>query len=129
VETRLRVSAGARIDWLPQETILFDGARVERRLTWTSRGDGTALLVEPVVFGRLARGEELRSGLFSDRWEVRRDGRLVMADRFRIGGTWRPPWTAWRWRGGAGHGLGVLRGPAASRIWRSGHAARTAGAS
>ncbi len=86
VETRLRVVAGARIDWLPQETILFDGARLERRLSVEVEGDGTALLVEPLLFGRLARGEEVRTGGFLDRWEVRRDGRLVFADRFRIGG-------------------------------------------
>lgn len=86
VETRLAVEDGARIDWLPQETILFDGARLERRLSVEVAGRGSALLVEPLLFGRLARGEEVRSGLFADRWEVRRDGRLVFADRFRIVG-------------------------------------------
>ena len=49
-------------------------------------GDATALLVEPLLFGRLARGEEVREGFFADRWEVRRDGRLLFADRLRIGG-------------------------------------------
>ena len=86
VETRLCAEAGGRIDWLPQETILFDGARLERRLSVTLWGDATALLVEPILFGRLARGEEVRSGAFADRWELRRDGRLLFADRLRIGG-------------------------------------------
>lgn len=86
VETRLAAEAGGRIDWLPRETILYDGARLERRLSVALSGDATALLVEPVLFGRLARGEEVRSGAFADRWEVRRDGRLVFADRLRIGG-------------------------------------------
>lgn len=86
VETRLAVGPGGRLDWLPQETILFDGARIERRLSVELEGDATALLVEPILFGRLARGEEVRDGLFADRWEVRRDGRLVFADRLRIGG-------------------------------------------
>ena len=86
VETRLFAEARGRIDWLPQETILFDGARLERRLSVTLQGDAAALLVEPVLFGRLARGEEVRSGAFMDRWEVRRDGRLLFADRLRIGG-------------------------------------------
>jgi urease accessory protein len=86
VETRLGAESGGRIDWLPQETILFDGARLERRLSVTLQGDAAALLVEPVLFGRLARGEEVRSGAFADRWEVRRDGRLLFADRLRIGG-------------------------------------------
>ncbi len=86
VEARLRVRAGGRLDWLPQETILFDGARIERRLSVDLEGDGTALLVEPVLWGRLARGEELREGLFHDRWDLRRDGRLLWAERFRIEG-------------------------------------------
>jgi urease accessory protein len=85
-EARLSVEPGGRVDWLPQETILFDGARIERRLSVDLRGDGAALLVEPLLFGRLARGEEVRGGLFSDRWEVRRDGRLLFADRLRISG-------------------------------------------
>jgi urease accessory protein len=85
-ETRLVAEAGGRVDWLPQETILFDGARLERRLSVELKGDAVALLVEPLLFGRLARGEEVRRGLFADRWEVRRDGRLLFADRLRIGG-------------------------------------------
>ena len=85
-ETRLTVAAGGRVDWLPQETILFDGTRLERRLTVELGEEATALLVEPLLFGRLARGEEVRGGMFADRWEVRRDGRLLFADRLRIGG-------------------------------------------
>ncbi|MBP1807466.1 urease accessory protein UreD [Rubellimicrobium aerolatum] len=86
VETRLSAGPGARIDWLPQETILYDGARLERRLLADLEGDATALLVEPLVFGRLAHGEVLREGRLRDRWEVRRDGRLRFADAFRVEG-------------------------------------------
>jgi urease accessory protein len=86
VDTRLVVEPGARIDWLPQETILFDGARLRRRLLVRLDGDATCLLVEPVLFGRLARGEEVREGAFADRWEVRRDGRLLFADALRMEG-------------------------------------------
>ncbi len=85
-EVRLAAQENARIDWLPQETILFDGARLDRRLLVDLAPTATALLVEPLVFGRLARGEELREGRFHDRWEVRRGGRLVFADALRMGG-------------------------------------------
>ena len=86
VEARLSVADGARIDWLPQETILFDGARLSRRLSVDLAGTGECLLVEPLLFGRLAHGEEVRDGTFADRWEVRRDGRLLFADALRMGG-------------------------------------------
>ncbi|TNC65978.1 urease accessory protein UreD [Rubellimicrobium roseum] len=86
VESRLVAEDGARIDWLPQETILFDGARLERKLVMDLAPTATALLVEPLLFGRLARGEQVREGRLLDRWEVRRDGRLVFADALRLGG-------------------------------------------
>jgi urease accessory protein len=86
MDLRLSVAPGARLLWLPQETILFDGACLERHLSVALEGNGGCLIVEPLLFGRLARGEEVRDGLLADRWEVRRDGRLLFADRLRIGG-------------------------------------------
>jgi urease accessory protein len=82
----LTIGAGARLEWLPQETILFDRARYDRRLTITMAEDAAVLAVEPVVFGRLARGETLAAGLFRDRWRVSRAGRLVFADGTRLEG-------------------------------------------
>jgi len=84
VRAEISVSAGARIDWIPQETILFDGARLARRLDAVLAPDATLLIVEAVVFGRTARGEEIRHGLFSDSWRIRRGGRLVFADEIRF---------------------------------------------
>ncbi len=82
----LAASQGARIDWLPQETILYDGARLHRRIEADLAGDARLLLVEPIVFGRMAMGESCRSGALVDQWRVRRDGRLIFADALRIGG-------------------------------------------
>lgn len=80
VRTSLSLAAGARLDWLPQETILFDRARLSRRLD-ADLAEGAALLVvEATIFGRAAHGERVRAGLFRDRWHVRRPGRLVFAD-------------------------------------------------
>lgn len=86
VETRLGAEDGARLDWLPQETILFEGSRLRRGLRLDMEPTATALLVEPVVFGRLARGEALRDAAFRDRWEVRVGGRLRFADALRLEG-------------------------------------------
>lgn len=86
VETRAEVGADARIDWLPQETLIYDGAALERRLDVRLTGTARALIVEPLVLGRLAMGERVRALHLRDRIEIRRDGRLVFADRTRIDG-------------------------------------------
>ena len=82
--TRLTVDEGARLDWLPQETILFDGARLSRQLDVELAPNAELLLVEAVIFGRAAHGETVRSGLFTDRWRIRRGGKLLFADDLRF---------------------------------------------
>jgi urease accessory protein len=82
----LRLEAGARLDWLPQETILFDRARLRRKLTAEMPVDASLTVFEAVVFGREARAEQIADGLFEDRWRIRRAGRLVYADTLRLDG-------------------------------------------
>jgi urease accessory protein len=90
VETQLSVGAGARLDWLPQETILFDHARLERRLDANLTGDGELLALEAVVLGRRAMGESAARARLHDRWRVSRDGRAVFADDTRLPGAAAP---------------------------------------
>lgn len=82
----LTLGQGSRLDWLPQETILFDGGRLFRRLDVAMAGDARLLLCEAVVMGRVAHGETVRGGRLADHWRIRRDGRLVYADSLGIGG-------------------------------------------
>jgi len=84
VETRLRVEAGGALAWTPQETLLFEAARLERRLEAEVAADASLLLVESTTFGRLASGEARIAAYFRDRWRVRRDGRLIFADETRL---------------------------------------------
>jgi urease accessory protein len=86
VETTLWAGPGAVAEWLPQETILFDGARLDRRLRIELAGTATLLLVEAVVFGRAASGEQVKEGWLNDLVELRRDGVLIHADRLRLEG-------------------------------------------
>lgn len=86
VANRVVVGAGARLDWLPQETILFDRARLERRFEADLAPDASLLVAEIAVLGRAARGERLDEALFGDRWRIRRDGRLAYADDLRLAG-------------------------------------------
>jgi urease accessory protein len=82
----LKAAEGAHLSWLPQETILFDRARISRRIDIDLAEGASLLLCEIVVFGRAAMGERMSSGEFVDRWRVRRGGRLVFAETVRLEG-------------------------------------------
>jgi urease accessory protein len=84
VTTRLRVDEDAVACWLPQETIVFDGARLARSLEIELAPDASLLALESTVFGRRAMGETVSRGRVSDRWRVRIDGRLAFADHFLL---------------------------------------------
>lgn len=86
VETRLHADAGSELHWLPQELILFEGARLRRRLRVDLAADARLLLVEPVIFGRSAMGERLRDVGFSDRIAVWRDGAPLYLDGLELTG-------------------------------------------
>jgi len=86
IAIRVTLGEGAGLAWLPQETILFDTARLRRRFDAELAADARLLVFESVVFGRSAFGEEVARGFFEDRWRVRRAGRLVYADTLRLSG-------------------------------------------
>ena len=86
IDNRLVVEAGATAHWLPQETIVFDGAGLRRRLDVDLAGDARLVAVESVVLGRTAMGEEVTAVDLADHWRVRRDGRLIYADALRLSG-------------------------------------------
>ena len=78
------LAARAALEFLPLETILFDGARLWRETT-IELGSGAAFLGgDIVVFGRRARGERFTRGLLREVWQVRRDGRLVWGDALHL---------------------------------------------
>jgi len=82
----LKVASSAHLSWLPQETILFDRARIARSIDIDLQAGASLLLCEIAVFGRAAMGETMRRGSFVDRWRLRRDGRLVFAETVRLDG-------------------------------------------
>ena len=79
-------AAGSRCLWLPQETILFDRARLSRRIDVNLSSDATLVMAEAIVFGRSAMGEAVHEGSLADRWRIRRDGQLVFAENVRLDG-------------------------------------------
>ncbi|MBI3451361.1 MAG: urease accessory protein UreD [Rhodospirillales bacterium] len=82
----LDAATGAWLEWLPQETILFEGARLSRRTEIAAAPGARLLACEMVVFGRIARGERFTGGFLRDGWAVRRAGALVWADALRLDG-------------------------------------------
>jgi urease accessory protein len=85
IATRLTLASRARLFWLPQETLMFDGARLERRLEVEAADEAEFMIAETLMFGRLAMGESRIDATSRDSWRVRRDGRLVFADETRLG--------------------------------------------
>jgi urease accessory protein len=86
IDAKLKVGAGAALAWLPQETILFDQARLRRTIEVDLAKDAALILAEAVVFGRSAMGETVASGHLFDRWRVRIDGTLAFAETLRLDG-------------------------------------------
>lgn len=86
IDVHLQAGPGAALHWLPQETILFDTARLARRYGVDLASEAKFMSFEAVVFGRAARGETMAEGHLSDIWRIRRGGELIYADAFRLAG-------------------------------------------
>jgi urease accessory protein len=86
IRQTLSVATGATLEFLPLETILFDGARLWRETTVELEPGSTFLGGDIVVFGRRARGEHFTRGFLREVWEVRRDGKLVWGDALHLEG-------------------------------------------
>lgn len=86
IATRLTIETGAAGEWLPQETILFDRAALQRDTAVHLASDASFLGLEAVVFGRSAMGETVAEGRLRDGWRIWRDGRLIYADVLALDG-------------------------------------------
>ncbi len=85
IAVTISLDANAAMDWLPQSTILFDGARLQRETRVSMAANAKLLALESVVFGRAAMGERVDIGSLSDAWFIERAGRLLHVDRFDSG--------------------------------------------
>jgi urease accessory protein len=78
---RLCVSDGAWLEWLPQETIAFCGARAELSTRVELTGDARFIGWEILCLGRPAAQETFDQGVLRPQLELSRDGRLVYVER------------------------------------------------
>lgn len=86
LSVKITVDENARLNWMPQETILFDGCALKRSLEADLAATASLLIIEAFVFGRAAMGETVRRASLHDQWTVRREGQLVFADSVRLEG-------------------------------------------
>src|SRR5262245_14361310 len=84
LSTTLTACAAARLAWCPQETIVFDRARLRRQTRIAVSAGAELLALEWIVLGRAAYGEAVAGGSVVDSWRVEQNGRLVWADTLRI---------------------------------------------
>ncbi|AVX05783.1 urease accessory protein UreD [Maritalea myrionectae] len=85
INIHLKVDENAKFFWLPQETIVFDGARLTRRMNVEVAPSGSVLLLESFMLGRKAMGEKVLQCDLSDQWRVRLGDKLVFAESMKIG--------------------------------------------
>ena len=86
MQTRLEVKSNAQLYWLPQETILFEGSSLCRRLEVEVTRDAKFLMVEPLVFGREASGEILQHCSLDYRVCITTEGTQIYVDRIKLDG-------------------------------------------
>jgi urease accessory protein len=86
IDVSLTVADDATLAWLPQSTIVYSGASVQRRIAAELTASARLLLAETTAYGRTASGEVMQAGRFNDQWRIKRDGRLVFADATRLSG-------------------------------------------
>ena len=84
ITTKLQAFESSRVAWLPQETIVFNDARLKRQTEVEVHSGAELLAAEWLVLGRTAHGENVVRGNIVDSWRVKRDGRLIWADTFRL---------------------------------------------
>ena len=85
-QLELRVEAGATLEWLPQETIVFSAAQAELTTHIELQGDARLCYWDMVALGRPASGERFDLGHFQAQLDIRRDGQLLWHERQRIVG-------------------------------------------
>jgi urease accessory protein len=86
ISLNIAVEDAASLHWLPEETILFDKARLSRRIDINLAAGATLVFAEALIFGRTAMGETISEGKVIDRWRLRRGGKLVFAETMRLTG-------------------------------------------
>ena len=80
INIHLTIDEGSTLHWLPQETIFFDGALIDRNIRVDMAATSDVVFLETIIFGRQAMGEIVQNGEFRDNWRFYRDGTLFHSE-------------------------------------------------
>lgn len=80
----LKVAANATLEWLPQETIVYEGARVVSNMHIELDAEAGFIGWEVQAFGRPAAGEGFDNGEATLNWRISRAGQLFYLERLRL---------------------------------------------
>jgi urease accessory protein len=83
---KLAFNVGGTLEWLPRETIAFRDANARLGCSVELSGQGVFIGWEVLCLGRRGSGERFDKGRLDIRNEIRRDGRLLFAERGRLEG-------------------------------------------
>ena len=79
-------NVGGTLEWLPQETIVFDGALAHTSYEMDLGAHASLIGWDIVCLGRTGSGERFTRGVFRTSMQVRREGKLLWLERGRIDG-------------------------------------------
>ena len=82
LETKINLGDDSILFWCPKETILFNNSKFKRNLDFNIKSSSKMLVIENIVFGRLASGELNADCYFFDQWRIKRDEKLIFAENF-----------------------------------------------
>jgi len=85
-ETTVAAASGAFVEWLPQDTMLFDGARASIALRVLLASDARFIGWDVTSLGRTESGERFGAGSLRQSVDLVRDGTLVWCERTVLGG-------------------------------------------
>ena len=86
IRTVIKIEDGSTLEYLPQESILFDGAKLNRAVNISLGARSCLLLSEMFVLGRWAMNEDFIRGIFLDRWSIDVAGQPIWREGLRIEG-------------------------------------------
>lgn len=84
---RFKVGQGATLEWLPLETILFDGSAPSLTAEIDLAADARLIYSDVICLGRPAAGERFTEGHWRQRTRLTRAGRLVWSEPVDLAGS------------------------------------------
>lgn len=96
---RIVLGVDANLEWLPQETIFFNGANAKVKTVF-DLADGACLCAWDITcLGRPAANETFDSGKIAQSFEVWKNSKPLLLERFTLNGAWEGLHASWGWRG------------------------------